>query len=376
MTRATLIRGGRVIDPATGRDGSFDVLLEEGRVSRVDAQVAPTPLAEVVDAAGLWVVPGLVDLRCRVGATKDLEDAARGGFTTLVATWDSVTLPTPLRVLRASPLTRAAEGEELGDVPAGTPCLSDGSSPVVRAGLMRRALQYARPLGVPLMVHALDPSLAGRGVLGEGFEATRLGLLPVPASAEVTMVARDLALLEESGGRLHFAHLTCAASVRLVREAKSRGLKVTCDVAAHHLALCDEDARGYARKARVWPPLRPRPDQLALRAALAEGVLDAVTSDHARPDPDEDPLQRELPFDEAAPGAASLPRVAGIVLGLGLPPSRAVAALTSGPAAALGLGAGRLAPGDAADVALIDPAGGHVVRTIAGGRLVYSRTGG
>ena len=351
---ATVIRQGRVIDPANGLDRVADLLMIDGAIAAVGPGVDAPAGAKVIDAKGRLVVPGLVDLRCRIAGQRDLDDAVRGGFTTLVATWDSNPPSGPIRVLRASPLTMGGQGEELGDVPDGAVCLSDGFTPVSRAGLMRRALQYARPLKAVLMVHAEDRSLSGRGVLGEGFEATRLGLLPVPTSAETAAVARDLALLEETGGRLHFAHLTCATSVRQVRDAQARGLEVTADVAAHHLCLCDEDARGYSPRARVWPPLRSSGERAALREAVASGVIAAVASDHTRPDPTEDLLQRELPFDEQVPGSAALPRVLSTVLGLGLPLPLAIALLTSGPARVLGLAAGTLGVGARADVLIID----------------------
>lgn len=365
---ALVIREGRVIDPANGFDGPADVAIAEGKIEAVAPGAKARGGAQELSAKGLWVVPGLVDLRCRIGGAHDVADAVKGGFTTLVATWDSLVPAAPIRVLKAAPLTSGAAGEELGDVPDGVPCLSDGFTPVSRAGLMRRALQYVRPLNTVLMVHAEDRTLSGKGVLGEGFEATRLGLLPVPASAETVAVARDLMLLEEIGGRLHFAHLTCAASVRLVREARARGLFVTADVAVHHLVMTDEDARGYASRARVWPPLRPAAEQKALREALAEGVFAAVASDHLRPDPSEDLLQRELPFDEQRPGGASLAHVAAAVLGLALKPPRAVELLTSGPAKALGLDAGTLSVGSRADVTLLDPERRAVVAVISGGR--------
>jgi dihydroorotase len=367
---ALFVKDGRVIDPANGLDGAADLAIVAGKIEAVGAGVkAPAGAAEV-SAKGLWVLPGLVDLRCRIGGAADVADAIKGGYTTLVATWDSESSPLPIRVLRAAPLTRQAAGEELGDVPEGAPCLSDGFTPVTRAGLMRRALQYVRPLNTVLMVHAEDRTLSGKGVLGEGFEATRLGLLPVPVSAETFAIARDLMLLEEIGGRLHFAHLTCAASVRLVREARARGLDVTADVALHHLMLCDEDARGYSARARVWPPLRPAVERQALRDALVEGVIAAVASDHVRPDPAEDLLQRELPFDEQQPGGASLSRVLGAVLSLGLKVPRAVELLTSGPAKVLGLDAGTLSVGARADLTLWDPERRAVAAVICRGQHV------
>jgi dihydroorotase len=345
-------REGRVIDPVSGFDGTADVAIFEGKIEGIGPGLKARPGAVEHPAKGLWILPGLVDLRCQVNTPKDLGDALRGGYTTLVSTWDSELSTDVIRVLRAAPLTREAAGEELGDVPPGAPCLSDGFTPVTKAGLMRRALQYVRPLNAVLMVHAEDRTLSGKGVLGEGFEATRLGLLPVPTSAETVAIARDLMLLEEIGGRVHFSHVTCAGSVRLIRDAKARGLAVTADVAVHHITLCDEDARGYAPKARIWPPLRPAAERQALRDALAEGVIDAVASDHLRPDPSEDLLQRELPFDEQKPGGASLSRVLSSVLSLGLKPLRAVELLTSGPARVLGLDAGALTVGGRADVTL------------------------
>lgn len=365
---ALVLREGRVLDPASGLDQVADVVISGGKIEAVALGAKAPAGAKELSAKGHWVVPGLVDLRCHLGGPADVADAVRAGYTTVVATWRSAAVDAPFRVLAAAPLTRNGAGEELGDVPPGAPCLSDGFSPVTRAGLMRRALQYVRPLGVVLMVHAEDLTISGRGVLGEGFEATRLGLLPVPVSAETVAVARDLALLEETGGKLHFAHLTSAASVRLLRDARARGLQVTADVAAHHLVLCDEDARGYAAKARIWPPLRTASDRAALKEAVAEGLFAAVASDHMRPDPAEDLLQRELPFDEQRPGAASLPRVLPAVLSLGLAPLRAIALLTSGPAGALGLDAGTLAVGARADVAVIDPEKKIVTGVICGGR--------
>jgi dihydroorotase len=203
-----VIREGRVIDPANQLDAPLDVVIADGKIVAVGAGAKAPGGAVEISGKGLWVVPGFIDLRCKVTAAADVADAVKGGYTTLVSTWDSEALAAPIRILRAGSLTRLAAGEELGDVPDGAPCLSDGFTPVSRAGLMRRALQYLRPLNTVLMVHAEDLTLSGKGVLGEGFEATRLGLLPVPASAETVAVARDMMLLEEIGGRLHFAHLT------------------------------------------------------------------------------------------------------------------------------------------------------------------------
>ncbi len=364
-----VLRGGRVIDPKQKIDRPADLVIREGRVAEVIAPGQPAGNVEALDVKGLWVLPGFIDLRCVVRDQADLQDALEGGYTTLVSSPDSEALVSPhVRVLRAGALTKNVEGEELGEVAADTVCLSNGSRPIVRGGLMRRALQYSRPLKIPVMVHAEDPSLSGRGVLGEGFVATWLGLPSVPPSAEVSVVARDLALLEEQGGRLHFSHLTCAGSVRLVKDAQARGLAVTADATPHHLTLTDEAARGYAMEARVWPPLRPAADVAALVAAVRDGTIGAIASDHQRVDP----VDREHPFDQSAPGIESLAHAFQRVAALKLEPSLLVRLFSTGPAEILDLEGGTLATNTRADLTIVDPAYARVRYTLIGGEVRFT----
>lgn len=364
-----VIRGGRVLDPKSGVDRAADLVLRNGRIAELIAPGQPAGNLDVLDARGLWVMPGFIDLRCVLKDASDLTAALEGGYTTLVASPDSEPLVSPhLRLLRAAALSKRVEGEELGEVPDDAVCLSNGSRPIVRGGLMRRALQYSRPLQVPVMVHAEDPSLSGRGVLGEGFVATWLGLPSVPPSAEVSIVARDLALLEEQGGRLHFSHLTCAGSVRLLKDAKARGLKVTADATPHHLTMTDEAARGYQIEARVWPPLRPAADVAALVAAVREGTIEAIASDHQRVDP----VEREHPFDQCAPGADSFATAFARVAALKLEPMLLARLFSLGPAEILGLEGGALAPNARADLTIVEPAQHRVRYTLIGGEVRFT----
>ncbi|MBS1151374.1 MAG: dihydroorotase [Myxococcaceae bacterium] len=366
---ALVLRGGRVIDPLQGVDRAADLVIRDGRIAELIDPGQAVGNLESLDVKGLWVMPGFIDLRCVINDPADLTAALAGGYTTLVASPESEAVPSPwIRVLRAAALTKHVEGEELGEVPADAVCLSNGSRPIVRGGLMRRALQYSRPLKVPVMIHAEDPSLSGRGVLGEGFVATWLGLPSVPASAEVSVVARDLALLEEQGGRLHFSHLTCAGSLRLLKDARQRGLKVTADATPHHLTMTDDAARGYAIEARVWPPLRPAADVAALVAAVRDGTIDAIASDHHRIDP----VEREHPFDQCTPGAQMLAQAFGRVATLKLEPTQLARLFSSGPAAILSLEGGSLAPRTRADLTIVDPAQHRVRYTLIGGEVRFT----
>jgi dihydroorotase len=364
-----VLRGGRVIDPKEGVDRAADVVIRDGRIAELIAPGHPAGNLETLEVKGLLVMPGFIDLRCVVNDPSDLSAALEGGYTTVIAAPDSELTTSPwVRLLRAAALTKRVEGEELGEVPSDAVCLSNGSRPIVRGGLMRRALQYSRPLNVPVMVHAEDPSLSGRGVLGEGFVATWLGLPSVPPSAEVSVVARDLALLEEQGGRLHFSHLTCAGSVRLLRDARQRGLAVSADATPHHLTMTDEAARGYAISARVWPPLRPAADVAALLEAVKDGTIEAVASDHHRVDP----VEREHPFDQCAPGTEGLAQAYVRVAGLKLEPMLLARLFSSGPAAILDLDGGSLAPSSPADVTIIDPTRNRVRYTLIGGEVRFT----
>jgi len=384
VSAPVLFSRGRLIDPRNGIDGVRDVLVQEGRVARVSEAPLQVPGAQVVDAQGRWVVPGFIDLHVHLREPGEegketvltgCRSAVAGGFTAVVAmpntkiVNDSVMVTELVRarardarlchVYPAGAITKGLKGEELSEIgeliAAGCVCVTDDGRPVMNASLMRRALQYATLFDVPVMVHEEDLTLSGKGAMTEGPTATRLGLLPIPASAEIAMVARDLVLLEETGGRLHIAHVSCEGSVRLVREAKKRGLRVTAEVTPHHFTLDDTAVGQYDTHAKMNPPLRLRRDVEALREAMVDGTVDAIATDHAP----HGVLDKQVEFEKGINGIIGLETALGLTLTLVhegvLSAHRAVELLTHGPAKAFGLPGGNLAPGAPADVALIDP---------------------
>ncbi|MBK7863285.1 MAG: amidohydrolase family protein [Archangiaceae bacterium] len=340
---ALLLQNARVLDPATGDDGQRDLLIVGGRI----AEPHSAKVTETRDLEGLWLFPSLTDLRCVLRGADDVADAIAGGFTRLVADPSSVPVKADgLSISTAAELTR---GSELGERPVSAPCLSSGFAPVATLGLLRRALQHAERKVV--MLHAEDLTLSSGAVIGEGSTALRLGLAGAPAEAEVAAVAAALAVLEGTGGRLHFAHLTCKGSVERVAWARRAGLPVTADAAPHHLRDDESKAAGYSLEARVWPPLRSRADVEAVKRAVIDGTLDAVATDHRRPGI----LEREHPFEMAAWGRCALRTAFAEVVAAGVSASRAVALFTTGPAEVLGQAAPSLQVGAAADLAVFDP---------------------
>lgn len=403
-----VLRGGRVLDPARGLDEVCDLALEGGRVAAVGRGLGPEPPAGsgggravawlaagtvVVEAAGMLVVPGLIDLHVhlRTPGQEWKEDiasgtraAAAGGFTTVccmpntepplddgaVVEWvrRRAEREGTARVLPVGCLSRGRQGTALAEIgelaAAGVVALSDDGAAVMDAELMRRALEYARAFGLPVSAHEEDARLAAGGVMHRGAVSAALGLRGQPAEAEAVLVARDLLLAERTGARLHVAHVSAAASVALIRHAKERGVRVTAEATPHHLVLTDEAVRaggvegapGYDTNAKCNPPLRGEADRLALLEGLRDGTIDAVATDHA-PHARED---KEVEFERAAFGLVGLETALGLVLtevvGRGhLTLAAAIERLTAGPARAFGLPGGTLAPGAAADVTVIDP---------------------
>jgi dihydroorotase len=382
-----LLRGGRVIDPSADRplDAAVDVRIEGGRIAEVGRGLAGGR-ARVVDVKGALVVPGLVDLHVhfREPGQEYKEDiatgsraAAAGGFTTVCCMPNTVPANdcrsvTDLivrrarevglcRVLPVGAISKALEGKALAEFgemkEAGIVAVSDDGKPVMNAGLMRRALEYARTFSLPLVQHAEDLSLAEGGVMNEGEVATRLGLRGQPPQAESAMVARDLELVEWTGARYHVAHVSAARTVELVREAKRRGLPVTCEVTPHHLHLTEGAVAAplsYDTCTKVNPPLRTAADVASLREGLADGTIDCIASDHAP----HSAVEKDVEYDRAAFGMIGLETAVPLVLELvrdrviDLP--RAVALMTARPAACFGLEAGSLRVGAPADVCVID----------------------
>jgi dihydroorotase len=380
------IEGGRVIDPASGTDGIRTVVVRDGHIAEVAERVERPRDALAIDARGRWVTPGFIDLHVHLREPgheykETVETGARaavaGGFTAVCAMPN--TMPpndnasvTELMLARAAAaglarvypvgcISKGSKGEELAEFgelkAAGCVALSDDGKPVMSSALMRRALEYARAFDLPVTVHEEDLGLVGKGVMHEGAASTRLGLTGIPAQAEDVMVLRDIALAELTGGRLHVAHLSTAGSVRAVREAKRRGLRVTAEATPHHLALTDEDvlASRYDTSFKMNPPLRSKGDVAAVRGGLADGTIDAIATDHAP----HSAVEKEVEFDAAANGIVGLETAFAVSLALVrervLPEWRLVEALTSSPARAFGLPGGALAQGAPADIAILDP---------------------
>lgn len=377
-----LLHKGRLIDPATGRDGLFDILIEEGRVAKVcpPGQVRG---ARVLPVEGKYILPGLIDLHVHLrepGEThkEDIQSGSRaavaGGFSAVCAMAntkppnDSPEVTALIKERAQSALCRVypvgavsknLSGQELTSFAslkqAGCVALSDDGRPIASAELMRRALLEAAALDLVISVHEEDPSLAGEWAMHEGEISLRLGLPGLPAEAEEVMVARDLLLASRTGGRLHIAHVSTARSVEMIREAKRRGVPVTAEVTPHHLHLTDAACLEYDPNTKMAPPLRCESDVLALRAGLADGTIDAVATDHAP----HSPLEKDCEFAAAANGVigleTALPLVLDLVRAGDLSLTRAVEALTSAPARCFGLPGGSLAEGVPADLTVVDP---------------------
>jgi dihydroorotase len=385
--RTLLLEGGRVIDPARGVDGIRSVVIREGRIAEIAERVERPSGALVLDVRGRWVTPGFVDLHVHLRepgqehketVASGTRAAVAGGFTTVVAMPNTAPVNdcaavtgTILsraaaaglaRVLPAGCISRGERGEELADYrelrDAGCVAVTDDGRPVMSSALMRRALERARVLDLPVAVHEEDLALAGKGVMNEGPVSARLGLAGIPPQAEEVMALRDIALAELTGGRLHLQHVSTAGSVRAVRQAKRRGLRVTAEATPHHLALCDEDvARSQCdTRYKMNPPLRSESDVAAVRQGLADGTLDAIATDHAP----HSLTEKQAGFDAAPNGIVGLETAFAVCLELVrqgvFSERRLVEALTAGPAKAFGLAAGSLARGSPADLAILDPA--------------------
>jgi dihydroorotase len=364
-----------------------DLLVADGKIAAVGAEAVAAGAEagdEIVDAAGLWVLPGLIDLHTHLRepgyeyketVLTGARAAAAGGFTA-VACMPNTEPPNDSAAVTRAILRKAAEADlvrvypigcitagqrgermsEFGDlVAAGCRAFSDDGRPVMHAGVMRRALEYSLHFGIPVISHCEDLHLAGDGVAHEGAVATRLGLRPIPAAAEEVMVAREVVLARQTGARVHIAHVSTRGSVATIAAAKAEGLPVTAEATPHHLSLTEEALEGYDTATRVNPPLRSAADRDALRRALAEGVIDAIATDHAP----HGLADKDLEFDAAANGMVGLETALALVLRLvgegACSLHRAIEALTWRPARILGVSGGRLAPGDPADIALVDP---------------------
>jgi dihydroorotase len=422
-----LIRNGRVIDPVAGTDLPQDLLVEDGLIARGGPgldRLAGAGL-EILDATGLVVCPGLIDIHVhlrepgheyRETVETGTRAAAAGGFTAVccMANTDPVNdtravtdyilararTQGAVRVYPIGAVTRGLGGKELAELAelaeAGCVAFSDDGKPVMNAELYRRAMEYTSPFGGPVISHAEDTNLSRGGQMNEGVVSTELGCPGIPAAAEDTMVARDILLAELTGAHVHLAHLSTAGAVRLVREAKARGVRVTAEATPHHLALTDDAVRGWDPNTKMSPPLRTRRDVDALVEGLADGTIDCVATDHAPHAQSE----KEGEYDRAANGVVGLETAVAVLLDRLVRPGlldlrTLIARMTSGPARLLNLPGGTLAPGAPADITLLDlgreltidpasfrsksrntPFGGWKVRgapvaTIVGGKIVW-----
>jgi dihydroorotase len=424
----TILKGGRVIDPANGRDGEFDVLIEDGTIARVGKNLAVNG-ADVFEVRRGWIVtPGLIDIHVHLRepgqehketVATGAASAVAGGFTAVACmpNTDPVNDHAGItefilkkaaeaqlaRVYPIGAVSLGSKGDQLAELgeqkAAGCVAFTDDGRPVATALLMRRALEYAGMLGVPIVNHCEDPSLKGDGVAHEGYIAAQLGLRGIPGEAESIMVERDISLAELAGAHVHIAHMSARQSLRAVRAGKARGVRVTCEVAPHHFTLTDDALDGpvkYDTNLKMNPPLRAVADRDAMLEGIADGSIDVIATDHAPHHIDE----KLVEFDRAPFGIVGLETAVPIVFDRlvhagRISLTRMVELLSVNPARLMNLPGGSLAEGAPADVTILAPdlpttidaarlvsrskntpfdrwhLTGAVVATMVGGRVVY-----
>jgi dihydroorotase len=378
---ALLIKNGRVIDPASGHDAVADVLIENGVVSGVGKDLLKLG-AEVFDASGLIVAPGFIDMHVHLREpgfehAETIESGARaaaaGGFTSIAPmpntapVNDSATVTSYIvekarrhavvNVWPIGAITKGSNGDELAAigsmVNAGAVAISDDGRPVMNARVMRRAMEFARSFGVPVIDHCEDLHLSAGGDMHEGFESVRLGLRGIPGCSEDVMVARDILLAEVTGARYHVAHISSKHSVEMVAYAKSKGLPVTAETTPHHFAITDTDMLPYDSNYKMKPPLRSHGDRDAVIEGVVNGAIDAIATDHA-PHPGSEKMQE---FEKCPFGILGLETALGVSFEHLLHPKkiglkRLIELFTTGPARILGIPRGTLAAGTAGDVTI------------------------
>ncbi|HYB42190.1 MAG TPA: dihydroorotase [Candidatus Methylomirabilis sp.] len=379
-----LIKNGRMLDPAAGVDEAQDVLIGEGRIARVGKALRAPAGAQSVDATGKVLCPGFIDIHVHLRepgfeyketVASGTRAAAAGGFTAICcmantspvndnrAVTDYILAKARaegvVRVYPIGAVTKNLEGAQLAELAelaeAGCVAFSDDGKCVMNAELYRRAMEYTLPFGTPVISHAEDCTLAHGAAMNEGLVSTELGLRGQPAAAEEVMVARDIVLAELTGAHVHIAHVSTAGSVRMLREARARGIRVTSEVTPHHLLLTEEAVRSWDANTKMAPPLRGKRDVEALREALADGTIDCVATDHAP----HALAEKEDEFAEAANGIVGLETAVSLLLdGLVRPGiidlSTLVTRLSTAPARLLNLPGGSLSPGAAADITILD----------------------
>jgi len=379
-----LIRNGRIIDPANHRDEVADLRIREGKISNADSP--ETGDEEVIDATGLVVAPGLIDLHVHLrepGFTwkETIESGARaaaaGGFTTIVCmpntapaadnpstiAWikDRAAQVACVNVLPAGAITKNLSGEELAPIgslaQAGVVAITDDGHCVQNHELMRRAVEYARMVGLPVFDHCQDYNLVGNGVVHEGYWSTLLGLPGWPSAGEEAIVMRNILLAELCDHHIHCQHISAAGSVRLLREARARGVKISGEVCPHHIALTDEAIQNFDTNSKMNPPLRSQRDIDALHEGIADCTMEILASDHAP----HAKFEKEVEFDAAPFGIVGLETELGLFIDILIHKNktielpRLVEMFTVNPARLLGIQSGTLSDGATADITLIDP---------------------
>ena len=379
-----LIKNGRVIDPSQNIDDTLDLLVERGRVKEIGKGLKVPEGAEIIDAKGCYVTPGLVDMHVhfRDPGLEYKEDigtgtraAAAGGFTSVACmpntspVNDNKTVTSYIitkaknegvvNVFPVGAITKGSKGESLAEMgelkEAGCVAVSDDGHPVANAELMRRALEYARGMGIMVISHAEEKALVGEGVMNDGFVATELGLKGIPWAAEDVATARDVYLAEFTNSPVHIAHVSTQGAVRVIRNAKSRGVKVTCETAPHYFTLTDDAVRGYNTNAKMNPPLRSPADVVAIKAGLKDGSIDAIATDHAPHHLDDKDIEFNLAMNGIIGLETSLPLSLKLVEEKVLTVTALVEKMSLNPSKILGIDRGTLKPGAVADITVIDP---------------------
>ncbi|HEY3309823.1 MAG TPA: dihydroorotase [Desulfuromonadaceae bacterium] len=379
-----LIKNGRVIDPSQGLDDTLDLLVENGLVKEIGKSLNAPAGAEVIDAAGQYVLPGLIDMHVhlRDPGLEYKEDiisgtraAAVGGFTSVCCmpntkpVIDNKAIASYIinkakaeglaNVFPVGAITYGLNGErmsEMGELKeAGCVAVSDDGKPVANSELMRRVLEYAKGMGMLVISHAEDLALVGEGTMNEGFTSTELGLKGIPRVAEDIATARDVMLAEYTNSPIHIAHVSTRGSVQVIREAKARGVKVTCETAPHYFTLTDDAVRGYDTNAKMNPPLREADDVTAIKAGLKDGTIDVIATDHAPHHLDEKDVEFNVALNGIIGLETSLPLSLGLVADGTLTINQLVEKMTCNPAKIINIARGTLKAGSIADISLIDP---------------------